>query len=241
MFIYKTVNLVNNMIYIGQSHKPKEYYLGSGTRLKEAIRKYGRNNFRKEIIEEGIETQEELDDRETFWVKFYHSDNPSIGYNICCGGTGTPQGIKYLKNATSKYVGVYWSIVNNAWRARIKYKTKNYHLGQFDIEENAALAYNIAAKKFYGDDAHLNDLSITEFIIGESRTPGKRKNCSSNFVGVSWDNEKRKWVAQVYVGKVSKFIGRFATEKEAARAYNKRALELYGDNAKLNVIEDDDE
>ena len=54
MYIYKTVNKFNNMIYVGLSTKSpenSEKYLGSGIRLKHAIKKYGNENFYKEILE----------------------------------------------------------------------------------------------------------------------------------------------------------------------------------------------
>ena len=48
--IYKTTCLVNYKIYIGQSIRNKNYYLGSGKLLLKAIKKYGKNNFTKEIL-----------------------------------------------------------------------------------------------------------------------------------------------------------------------------------------------
>lgn len=57
MFIYKTTNLINKLIYIGQSQTNNPYYFGSGKNIEIAIREYGKKNFIKEIIEEGIETQ----------------------------------------------------------------------------------------------------------------------------------------------------------------------------------------
>lgn len=52
-FIYKTTNLLNNMYYIGMhsTNNIDDGYLGSGTRLCRAIRKYGKDNFRREILE----------------------------------------------------------------------------------------------------------------------------------------------------------------------------------------------
>ena len=49
--IYLTTNLVNNKKYIGVDTKNNKYYFGSGTIIKQALKKYGKNNFTKEILE----------------------------------------------------------------------------------------------------------------------------------------------------------------------------------------------
>lgn len=50
--IYKTTNLLNGMFYIGkhQTEDPNDSYLGSGVYLKRAIAKYGKCNFKKEVL-----------------------------------------------------------------------------------------------------------------------------------------------------------------------------------------------
>jgi len=58
MIIYKTINIVNGKIYVGQDAHNNPNYLGSGYILKKAIEKYGRENFKKEILEE-CNTKEE--------------------------------------------------------------------------------------------------------------------------------------------------------------------------------------
>lgn len=54
-YIYRITNMVNNKTYIGQHKiKPKEKfldYMGSGRLIVRAVKKYGKNNFIKEIIE----------------------------------------------------------------------------------------------------------------------------------------------------------------------------------------------
>ena len=86
-YIYKTTNLSNNKIYIGQ-HKSPEYdnnYFGSGNLIKLAIKKYGKQNFKNEILEE-CNSPEELDDRERYYINKYKSNDISIGYKISNGG-----------------------------------------------------------------------------------------------------------------------------------------------------------
>lgn len=67
-FIYKTVNMINGKFYIGQHRTKylKDGYLGSGNVLKRAIDKYGRENF-KRIILEYCSSAEELDENERIW------------------------------------------------------------------------------------------------------------------------------------------------------------------------------
>jgi group I intron endonuclease len=82
MIIYKTTNLINGKFYIGKDTKNNPVYLGSGTLLALAIKKYGRENFQKEIIEV-CDTIEQLNIREIFWI----SKLVPI-YNIAKGGFG---------------------------------------------------------------------------------------------------------------------------------------------------------
>ena len=89
-YIYKTTNNINGKIYIGQrfSNRRDIEYLGSGKILKLAIKKYGKKNFTKEIIEICL-TKSALDKREIYWIDFFDSRNRKIGYNITKGGGGT--------------------------------------------------------------------------------------------------------------------------------------------------------
>ena len=85
-YIYKTTNLINLKIYIGQKTSEifMPHYFGSGTKIKHAIKKYGVDNFKVELIEECF-TLKDLDDREIYWIKFYNATDRDIGYNIMAG------------------------------------------------------------------------------------------------------------------------------------------------------------
>lgn len=94
--IYKITNLINNKCYIGQSihiekrfaqHKsPYEIECNSDKPLYQAFKKYGIENFSFEILEEC--TQDELNDKEKFYIEKYQSLIHQNGYNIRSGGEG---------------------------------------------------------------------------------------------------------------------------------------------------------
>lgn len=94
--IYKITNLTNNKVYIGQSvliEKRWNKHQTAGFNpngheyeypLYRAIRKYGLNNFSFEVIEEC--SREVLDERESYWIDNFQSNNPAFGYNQTAGG-----------------------------------------------------------------------------------------------------------------------------------------------------------
>jgi len=90
-FIYITTNNINGMKYIGKKKYDKKEtwkkYLGSGIYLNRAIKKYGKENFSKVIIEE-CKTESELNKKEKYWIKIYNAVNNDNFYNIAEGGDG---------------------------------------------------------------------------------------------------------------------------------------------------------
>lgn len=63
---------------------------------------------------------------------------------------------KLHHNTTSRYKGVVWDAQRQAWRARIMVNRKLRHLGRFRSEEEAARAYDQAAREIFGEYASLN-------------------------------------------------------------------------------------
>lgn len=80
MIIYCTKNLINNKKYIGKDSKNDSNYLGSGALLLEDIKLFGRDNFKKEIIE--YCNKENLGEREEYWIDFFNAVNSDEYYNI---------------------------------------------------------------------------------------------------------------------------------------------------------------
>lgn len=95
MIVYKTTNLITGKIYIGQDSNNNPKYLGSGRLLKKSIKKYGKEHFKKEILET-CESAKHLNERELYWITTYDSTNKYIGYNmrIYPNGLYTPESRK---------------------------------------------------------------------------------------------------------------------------------------------------
>lgn len=99
MIVYKIVNLVNDKVYIGQTVNTfNRRYGGRGIGVQRVIRsqstnwhllraiaKYGVDNFKVEIIEQ-CNTIEELNEKESYYIELYDSNNDEKGYNKVGGG-----------------------------------------------------------------------------------------------------------------------------------------------------------
>jgi hypothetical protein len=60
------------------------------------------------------------------------------------------------KNATSRFLGVYFYKERGKWESQIMHQGKRRWVGRFDNEIDAAKAYDAAAKKYHGEFARLN-------------------------------------------------------------------------------------
>lgn len=62
------------------------------------------------------------------------------------------------------------------------------------------------------------------------------KHNTSGYKGVAWHKQMKKWRAYIVINDKQKSLGLYKTKEEAAKAYNKAALELFGEFAKVNKI-----
>jgi hypothetical protein len=120
------------------------------------------------------------------------------------------------RSKTSAYKGVSRYRKTGKWQASIKKSNERLHLGLFDTEEDAARAYNAAARHLFGSNAYVNAVSNDTLTFDDL----PRRTKSSVYRGVTFAADARKWKAQIQVKGVKKFIGRFTSEEAAARAYD---------------------
>lgn len=91
-YIYCITNNITGETYIGRRNYYKEdwlKYMGSGKLITKAVKKYGKENFSKDFIEEHS-TNKELMHRESYWIKHYKSIgkaeyNISLSGGVCSG------------------------------------------------------------------------------------------------------------------------------------------------------------
>lgn len=178
--IYKVTNLINGKIYIGQTHFRNDDYLGSGIIISSAIAKYGKNNFKKEYID-NANTQTELDEKEKFWIKELNSQDKNIGYNIADGGWNDFTMNDEIKEKISntlkgKYVG------ENAFRYGLK------------LSDEHKKAISIANKGKTLSDEHRNKISKAN--TGKSMPEHVKKIISDCHKGTKLSDEHKQKISE---------------------------------------------
>lgn len=164
-------------------------------------------------------------------LRFATTSQNSMNKLACINGSSKYKGVSILRSDGYKY-----------WQAGIKYEDKRINLGHFPYteegEKSAALAYNEAAMKYFGEFAKLN--------VVENQFEIVRRTYSSKYRGVSISREKRSkgmaifYKAEIRVEKRLINLGRFEYNEEgeinAALAYNEAAKKYFNGREKLNII-----
>ena len=178
MWVYKITNIQNNKVYIGQTIRPIEQRFNRhindalnnilDTHFARAIRKYGKDNFKIEIID-AANTQDELNKKEQYWINYYNSTingyNETNAISKCGGNTYQSKTIKEMENIKEKIRETKIGKLNPMARKikRINIITKEIDI--FDTIISCAKACGIKNGK----------TSISTRLNGEIKTPYKNK------------------------------------------------------------------
>lgn len=175
-------------------------------------------------------------------IKVDHIDHD--GLNNCRCNLRLATNIENIRNSRPSknnivgYKGVGFMPKVSKYRARIRINRKEKHLGMFDSANEAAMAYNNAAKLNFGEFAYLNviDELRTDGLI-KSRQPNIRRDNNTGYLGVCFRKITGTYVARIRYNKKEYYIGgAYKTPYEAAVAYNNKAIELYGNGAIINKL-----
>lgn len=119
MYVYLITNLINDKKYVGITNDYKKRWVNHkcnndpSMAIAKAIKKYGVENFKFEVIESNVPL-EEIDEKEIYYIKFYNSHTSGgKGYNISKGGryniannvqAGVDNGMSLLSEEQVKYI-----------------------------------------------------------------------------------------------------------------------------------------
>lgn len=191
-YIYLTTNLINNKKYIGQ-HKGElnDNYLGSGIAFLEALEKYGKENFKKEILE--ICNPEELNEKEKYWIAYYNAYEDDNYYNLTRGGQegdGWEAAHKWFKENSEKAQEIYHNNMNKLQKwlkehPEIKQQninkmiegSKKWKQENPDKVKENMIKINQAKEKWEKEHPEERAKQVKEWILAGSKANSKKVKC----------------------------------------------------------------
>lgn len=104
------------------------------------------------------------------------------------------------------------------------------------------LILGLTDSKILADHADRNGLNNQRYNLRvanniQNNANSIHKKSKYKYRGVRWNIKNEKWTAQISYNFKTLYLGSFTNEEDAALAYNKKALELHGEFAKLNIIQ----
>lgn len=193
MVIYKTTNLINGKIYIGQDSKNNNKYLGSGDLLKKAIKKYGKENFKKEILET-CSSQLELDEKERLYIFELNSTDKNIGYNISVGG----------RNGTT---------LNRKMSNETKKKMSDAKLGIKFTDEHKENLSKSRIGKILSDETKKKMSDSQKLVIRKPMSEETKEKIRKTKKGIKLSKETKEKMSKSHMGDKNHFYGKNHSEE----------------------------
>ena len=194
--IYKITNTINNKVYIGQTVRKggfdARYGAGTGNikfthnkHLKRSIEKYGVENFTIDKEFDKANSQEELDEKEKYWISYYNALNPNYGYNKKEGGSGgklnAETKLHILKQSHGGLKPIYCPNTNEVFLCSTD-ASKKYNISDNMILNMCNNKYSKRRKKFYDKNGKLLEF---KWLKNEKKTPVILLNTMESFSSIS--------------------------------------------------------
>lgn len=193
-YLYETKNLINGKFYIGVRGTNKDPesddYMGSGTLIKKAIKKYGKINFSKSIIEL-FQTPEEMIQREREIVNLEFVKRKDT-YNLEIGGSGGKIWTDDMKNSMSqtKKGSVPWNKgKKNIYSAESCNKISNSLKGKLTGDKNPMFGIDPRILMSEENVKQMNE-KISKSLTGKVRSDESKRKYSEAA-------SKRKWIVHI--------------------------------------------
>ena len=210
--IYSIKNTINNKIYVGQSVNLESRFTDHKSALRnnrhfnkhlqDSWNKYGEESFEFNIIEE-CEDQN-LDEREQFYIAKYDSMNPLFGYNRNSGGSTNKQLSEELKKHLSSVLMGHYVSPETIEKLRIS------HIGKH-LSEVAKHKVSIASKGRTPSEE--TKRRISKANKGRTASEETKRKLSEAHKGHKWTEEQRLKVVGKYRGENNPNFGRKASEE----------------------------
>lgn len=142
-------------------------------------------------------------------------------------------GYKWHLKTSGKNKYAYRNIEIDLGNGKIKKTTQKIH----------RLILNLNDPKIMVDHINHDGLDNRRFnlrLVSASQNHMNRKKLegtASKYKGVSYDKRRNTWYAYIKINGKAKRIGTFIKEIDAAKAYNKKAKDMFGEYALLNDID----
>jgi hypothetical protein len=221
--IIKEKNDVPNIYYI---KKYKSYY---ALKIYKKKKYTGKN---RKTVKEAQKDLEDIDNKINFMQLM-----EELLYVTTTPITRNSEGIAFIKvkNVEVLVDDKYWHKLNSmSWFVNKEgyiYNSK-YRMHRYIMKaKNNDIIDHINNTK---EDNRINNLRIANSSLNNHNRV-KKQNSSSKYFGVSLNNNK--WRSVIYKDNIQHNLGYFEDEIDAAKAYNKKAIELYEDKANLNVFD----
>ena len=155
-----------------------------------------------------------------------------------------------FKEGASKYAGACYDKIYKKWKAGIWIEGKQWHIGNYENEEEAAVDYARAVFKYKGqgvlDKARKRNSSAPDaFTLDLSDVPPhspipKSSDCvkdgTSKYQGVCFDKSVKKWKARIRIDGKLRHIGYYENEEEAAADYARAVFKYKGSEALAQIM-----